>query len=327
MARRPPDFEPGFLVDLESGDHVGVSLPFLTAFSADGKHAAWARAERRSSAHVEIVVTDLGVSPQETRATSIVVVAQTLFGLALSGDGSRLAVLEGDRLRVHETATGRLLGGGEASVAVSRRNADVGFHTDDKVRVYSALRELHIVELDLGRQTTTQIAAIPVATYTWSRTADHGRLLVCAFDDSMLLVDAHGGTVIAELAAPCGRLLDDGSVVARQKQAGGRARLLVISRDGVETGSFEIEPRMRLGEEVTRGVLLAQTWTPENTELLGLVDLRQGRFHDLGPGSLVRAGHTGPGVALAPGSPGARLAWSSGLVRVDPLRGTLEPVR
>jgi hypothetical protein len=335
---RPPDFQPAFLLDVRSGADIGLSphAGFWIRFSADGARAAWPRLARSGDHRSEIALAELDASPPRVRELPLVVVDQLFRGLALSADGSRLAILEGQRLAVHETDTGRLLAVDEVADRPGVRQAcAIGFRTDDAVRVYAKGERLEIGELDVATRRLAWIATVERNARSLAWTADHDRLLHGGLGGAALL-DGFTGAVLASFAGSSAQLLADGRVAVIDKEHDVR-RLRVFSRDGVEERSRDLDRRFVLGQEVAPGVLLAASGArgPEpgaphwwSGWTLALVDLDRAAVDELGAGLPVLSDWSrDSGPRPEPGSAGTRLVHlTDGLGLYDPATREVAPL-
>jgi hypothetical protein len=337
---RPPDFEPAFLIDTLGRAHVasGRRGSFWLTFSADGKRAAWPRYASDDDHQPEIVLAELDASPPRLRDLRLVTVEQLLRGLALSADGSRLAILEGDRLIVHDTRTGQLLAVDRVADRLGvKESCQIGFRTSDRVRVYAKGERLEIGELDVNARKLEWIATVDRNARSLVWTSGHDRLLHGGLGGAAL-IDGFTGGVLASFEGGSARLLADGRVAVIGKEDGVR-RLRVMSRDGVEERSVDLDRRLELGHEIMPGVLLAgsQGHDPEadgphwwSGWHLALVDVDRAAVHELGPGFPVLSGFLGRdrGPCPEPGSAGSRLVHllEGGVGLYDVATGEVAPL-
>jgi hypothetical protein len=329
VADRPGDYEPAFLVNARTGASTSIAFPWSATFSADGRHAAWAQ-DAGSEGRAEVVVADLTAAPVRPVATSIVVHDQLLFGLVLSSNGSRIALLEGDTLSVLDVASGRVLGVARLSnPPLLGQKGGIDFRTDDVVRVYSGTTELRIEELELSQRKWSVVGAVSGEPLAWTRTPDHDRILVCTKGIEARLVDGLTLRTIASIDARCGRLLHDGRIVARSRtgsddETSSRhegSMIRVFSRDGVEQGAFATDRWLHLAAEVAPGVLLAEI----DGQSIARVDVERGIVRPLGQGHVLGTLY-GSGMPEI-GSTGSRLVWTkSGLALFDPTNDAFEPL-
>lgn len=221
-ARSRLDYQATFLVDSSTGRYqrVAALLWWDSQFSDDGRVAAWLeRFELRTA----------------KGRTGIDVPASASF--FLSGDGSRVAVVNGDLLSVHEVATGRILA--SAAGLNGRARQQFFFVTPDLVRVIEhehrvgAPTPLRIFELDVRartmRKTGERLVHPPQAPVSVS--GDGSRMLIRGEN---VIADGRTGETIAQFAEPGpvhAAMLRDGRVVRITREEG-VARLRTFERDG-----------------------------------------------------------------------------------------------
>lgn len=197
------DYNSAFLVNAASGAAIPSSARYDVAWSADGRVAAWTElTEYPRSVAGELVMSVDGSAPVATSVGPM----SALSELALSGDGTRVAVIGRGNLAVHDVREGRLL----ASVPVAQDRVQHGvehaltFVGPDRVRVYQQSstnslqpRLIEILELDVAKRTVTRTGQIeaPIATQI-SMSPDGSTMLVRA---SGVVADARTGEPVATL--------------------------------------------------------------------------------------------------------------------------------
>jgi hypothetical protein len=342
-ARHWGPFSPTFLVDTSSGRSVRLRAavplrwPHLRPeISADGRRAVWlARQHSDFDSPVELMTLDLTrpeAVPVATPVTFPMTRPDTLFDIALSPDGSRLASLRGGRLLVDEVSTGRTL----VSLPLPGRaeNQRMMFLEPDLIRVYlfhigkqggSVRTEIYEADLGARKLTRTGGAGRSLWDLDWSEEV-HERIPVRDLSRGLLHIhDGRTGEVLATL--PASRLpWAESSLLTRGRLAVPTGRrgswdLKILAQDGSELRRFHFDGvhMLQAGPQPGPDHLVAVTRENEGREgwRSWLLDLESGASRLLGE-ELVPVSRLSP-----PGDLGSKLFLEGGdrLVRLDPLRG------
>lgn len=334
------------LVDTASGRFVrlGPSNLVRAFFSDDGRRVLFLRSiPSRDDAHVEVLVADLGTAKSALRETTLSVPRLYPMEAALSGDGSRLAVVDGDLVSAYDVDSGRTL----AAVRLPARDRLderwVYFDGDDRVRIVTSGRAITLHELDLVAKRVEKTGGVETGfTRTFVEPATGGGLL--AHDDReekrALLLDGRSGAVLATYAGSAAakaatfRPLLDGRVAAIER-IGDEAVLRVLAQDGHELRSIPLGSRLAVmtGAESPPGHLVLATaprgaepnlWPKISEYSSILVDLDEGTTRGLARGvTPIQSWGRGFGPAPSPGGASAVSLFrgENGLYVVDPTTG------
>jgi nitrate reductase NapE component len=177
------DISSSFLLNTKTGENERLNALRWTGveFSRSGNVLAWIEADelvpRTGAARVHVRPLTAGGEP---RATPII--ASMGEAVLLSDDGTRIAVLHGQKLRVHDIATGRLLAAAQMPRAIV---VSAFFASPATVRFVSTQRTEKIAsihELDITRKTLTKTGqfetAQPIGYYELTASADGSTLYV-----------------------------------------------------------------------------------------------------------------------------------------------------
>ena len=211
-AAGPPGTGASFLLQPASGrvlrgrfEFGGFGLPIL--FSADGRHALWAEYQGAAPRSPVILVRlDLDRAGAEPVPTPIVL-AGPPYALAVSADGTRVAVLGRGRVAVHEVADGRLL----AAAAVDDGGYILPLFLNDRTLRVLVTRGatdggvwLHVYDLDLVSRKLLERARLPAIGREWSLNPDASRIAVARDRPypAVALYDLASGRQLADLRHP-----------------------------------------------------------------------------------------------------------------------------
>jgi hypothetical protein len=342
-------FQPLFLLDSAGGRVLRLgpaSRLTFPVFSADGRHAVWlevdSRRGRPGAAYLRWVTLEHG---EAGPVQGLRFWMADSYGrvLALTDDGSRAAVMEGERLGVWELATQRNL----SSVAIPAGDhiEQAAFVGPDHLRVFRRHEppgrpeetRLELVDHDVATGKTTLTGHIPGRGNVWVRlSSDALRLLALERPNQrvgLTLHDAASGALLATLVAPGDAgsadadFLADGRIALVEKRQ--EVQLRIFSADGREERRLPCPQALlaRLAGEPGPGQLAVGLWNgePASNQTL-VVDVSSGRLlrHETGllPLSLQGALYRDPRGRPAPGSPATALRQSeSAVVSVDPASG------
>jgi hypothetical protein len=336
------------LFDTASGhfERIGSAALLEALFSGDGRRAILlrpldaVRASGSTPLRYEIVAADLTAAGASLHETSLTV-NDRWPQLALSEDGRRVALIEGDLLSVYEVDTGRML----ASVRVDLGPGKVGrremrFVSPDRVRLYTFVPRLEIRELDLAGKRLELTGTLDLGMdFPTLQIFPDDRLFVhdVRAHGRALLVDGRTGAIVQSYETPGGgaakfRRLMDGRVVAIDAAGPGRS-IRILTTNGAQTSSalFAEQGWTALGGEVVPGKLVVAagppaTGTPDPSGWkVFLVDADRGEVKETARGLLPivsdRAGWLMLDSTRA-GQPATRLFHGRGtLVFHDPLTG------
>jgi hypothetical protein len=346
LAHRP-SFTPWVLLDERGGFRVlaGDTSSFSRApqpvFAADGRLAAWKRLTGWLERFEEVGFLALGEGEAQPLPATLRV--QWRAQLALSADGSLLAVREGRRLSLltvegmQVLAAADLPGEGTASEAM--------WIAERELRLARAVQtpagwDLQLRRLSAERRLTVAPPRPLVSGAEWAplfvSPAGDGILVVRGYrgTGAVSLYDGRSGEARAELAPATdlryrnARFLADGRVAVLVPRAGGVA-VALFGADGAPLAEWP------LGQG--SGGTLGQQWSADTLAVTVQVgERREGRGDlralDLGDGSVRSYGRLlSPSwsTALVPGSPGTRLVWDPAAERwerIDPATGSRRPL-
>jgi hypothetical protein len=221
-------YQATFAVNRATGETIRMPLPLWwgASFSRDGRSLAWVRPEGvKPSGRFVMHVRRL--DEQRTYVTGIGLSRDTFV---LSDDGSRVAVINGRMVAVHEVATGRLVA--SAAGLNARGSYRMFFASPDVVRVLESLgRELRIFELNTATRSFAQTGQQATEVRNYNTSSDGSRLLL-----KNEIVDGRTGAVVATLppwnvTMSRERMLSDGSV-ARSGFDGRESRVQLFDAAG-----------------------------------------------------------------------------------------------
>jgi len=229
-ARNRFDYHATFLIDRATGEFTRIGLlPWWgVQFSDDGRVVAWLQPEG--------LFTVRGLELHTTNgATGIVL--PPVAGFVLSGDGTRVAIVNGSLLAVHDLASGKLLA--SAAGLDGRARQQVFFVTRDLVRVIEHEQRLgtpaplRIFELDVHARKTRKTGerVLLMTRNPASVSGDGSRMLVRG---SNVIADGRTGETLVQLDVPTvrhGEMLHDGRVALITRD-GGTPHLRTFERDG-----------------------------------------------------------------------------------------------
>ena len=221
-ARNRFDYQAGFLMDSATGKFERIAAPtwWNAQFSKDGRVAIWQEGYD--------LRTNLGPTgirfPRGTEAL-------------LSDDGTRLALVRGNVVAVHDLSSGAILASGGGLDFAARQQ--LFFATPDIVRVIEQRQisgqetPLRIFELDVRARTMRKTGERMVlgSGTPVSVSGDGSRMLLNAVD---VIADARTGETIAQIAGALSwsqEMLHDGRVALMLRE-GGMPRLRLYDRDG-----------------------------------------------------------------------------------------------
>jgi hypothetical protein len=223
------DYHATFLIDRATGKFTRIAAPLWwgAQFSDDGRIAVWLQPEGLFSQQLELLTTHGPAGITLSRAAELV----------LSGDGTRVAITNGNLLAVHELATGRLLA--SAAGLDGRARQQLFFVTPELVRVIEyehrmgAATPLRIFELDVRARATRRTGErlLQSPRQPVSVSGDGARMYVRGAN---LIADGRTGETIAQLPVAHvtdGEMLHDGRV-ALIERVGAVPHLRTFDRDG-----------------------------------------------------------------------------------------------
>ena len=277
-------YSSSFLVDSESGHWLGVGATKGFAFSSDGHRAAWIRITGSIGRGEiqDLFLADLTTeSPVAARST--IPIRTWWPTIALSADGSRLAVLEAQMISVYALPEERLLASTQMPVSTSGEPEIPFFLSNDDVRVVfrrhlatsasGTTRMVSIFDVDVPRMSLRPIPPIesPFGGPLPQVVPLEGRqefILVEGKGERITLHDAQGG-LLSTLYTSEGKnrevhsllVLADGKIVLGETADVGM-RLLSYSSSGKSLSTLQIagyrSPRLVAEAEQGRLILTAQ---------------------------------------------------------------------
>lgn len=278
MAAHRGDFHSAFVMNAKSGEQIRLPAPPWSdvAWSRDGRAAVWMQPIGVRIREFEVYIWDSGSGT--SRATGIT--GPFWSGIALSDDGSRVALAKSDSIAVHDLQNHSLL----ASVHIeSGSRAQLFFVSRDLLRVLqydsgrtNTIAGVRCYELDVVKRSITKTGEREnVGVRTISYSADGSRAFLRATGE---IVDGRTLAPIVKIAASNSRsaaLLHDGQVAVVEKDAGVRVR--IFDREGRVLSVVEIPNVMSayLVAETTDGKLLLSGGTPADRGMF-VVDRMRG---------------------------------------------------
>jgi hypothetical protein len=343
VAEHRAEYYPEFLLNVRSGRFIRLRTPVSywapPRFSADGRWVFWL--EPREGAlrlgPAELVRLDLR-DPQSRPEPTRMTYSEPFSQLAVSADGSRVAVGSGRRLTIEEVPSGRLLASAELPRAIGNYQDSLLFVDPGRVRLFG--NDL-FSDADPMQPEAFEAAEMKVAGGGLVRTArleqvaapevnrDGTRILARRRSDGRVAVfDAGSGAVLAELPITgkesMTAFLADGRIALVSGTEGKELRIFSPAFAPERTFRFRIAKALRLGGQPAPDRLVvamaprgpdSSRWDLSRTMLL---DLTTGSVRRFGRGLLPVAGPRG-----GPESAASRLftTGQTRLVQVDPETG------
>jgi hypothetical protein len=337
------EYYPEFLLNVRSGRFVRLRTPVSywapPRFSADGRWAFWLepREGARRPGPAELVRLDLR-DPQSRPEPLRMTYSEPFSQLAVSADGSRVAVASGRRLTIEEVPSGRLIASAELSRRIGNYQDSLLFVDPGRVRLFG--NDLSS-DVDLMEPVAFEAAEMKVAGGGVVRTArleqvavpevNRGGTRILArrrSDRRFAVFDADSGAVLFELPVSgkesSAAFLADGRIALVSGTEGKELQIFSPGFALERTFRFKIARSLRLGGQPTPDHLVVATaprgpetarWDLGRTHIL---DLATGSMRKLGAGLLPAAGPRGGPESAAP-----RLFITGGnrLLEVDPKTG------
>ena len=302
-AKHRGNYYPVFLFDTATGRSLRTGaagngwLEEMPLISERGNCAVWL-AGTKGKEQQTLFRADLDQSPIRSVCTAIPVVGKTL--LALSADGTRVALLQPNLVSIYRLPGGEFVGGTSLR-SPGQLPSEVQFLTPDRVRIFvvggylfQSGRVLEILEFDaltrtietlgriegLGSVCLSSSPSIP-SMITWTGKSEAGRIS---------LREARTGREIKTLSLP-GEIgspyfLPDGRVVMPVMPEHENARLLVLAPTGNEERVIVLPgKRASIGEECMAGRLMVTLYQSANRSSkdwsLMIVDLGSGQIRSI----------------------------------------------
>jgi len=258
------DFQSAFLMNAKSGQQTRLAVPPFSevAWSGDGRVAAWLQPNGMRMQEFELYVWEAGSG--RSRATGIT--GPFWSGIALSDDGSRVALVKSKSVAVHDLQNARLL----VSAHIDRgARAQLFFTSRDLVRVlqYDGERADH-----LARVRSSEIDVVKRSiTRTGERESVGVRAISYSADGSRAFLRTTGEIVDGRTLAPIVKigttsrsaaLLHDGHVAVVEKDAGVRVRMFDPQGRPLRVVELPNMTHAYLVAETTDGKLLLSGGTP-----------------------------------------------------------------
>jgi len=343
-ARWRGGYSPVFLENLATGAYLrlggaGIGTPLRSrppVISADGRAAAWTTAGLALDSLPSLTPRTIRLDARQPDR-----VAWETKGLreepllVLSGDASRLAIVQSDRITVWDAEGGRMLAVARPTRPLwenARGFTAASFPGRDVLRLYAvraaalSAREsvIDILELDVAHRRLSRTGTAGPFSRTFPIVADASRerLIVRDGPASIALVDGRNGSLIRRIdgggaLSRAADFLSDGRI-ALFESAEGRGTLALLSREGERRKEFPVGPAERafiLGERRPGAVEIVAGSRADlgvrNGNVL-VVDLETGTIekwcdHLLPAAPYPRLLSGDPGAAPAPGSLATRL--------------------
>jgi hypothetical protein len=348
FARGRVDLRASLFYDGASGRFVraGSTRDGAIAFSGDGTAAAWTeRSTLDAQGPQDVWICRFGAGEIRRVRTPI---STKVWNIAMSPNGSRLAVMEEKTISVFDVPSGRLLASAETDSA--RHYLRTVFLSEQKLRIYRmgplgaiaagdaerALGSIGILDFEIDARRLNETASIENVPRPFSiGFNDLGeRLIVRQRGGEVSLFDASTGRLIAPLGIRdmgTRAFLSDGRPILSES-AGGKGRVHVFSKEGREERVFDVGRAglIRLGGEPVAGQITLAIGPAAETRGASdafLLDVDSGALRKLGArlfpiAALMRWRLPQP----EPGSEATRLfARADGsVVRLDPGTGALK---
>ncbi|MDP9194652.1 MAG: ABC transporter permease [Acidobacteriota bacterium] len=286
-----------FLVDSTSGHRERVATPWGNSrISNDGRTMVWLESDelwpRKGTMRVHTRALEAGSKPQATTLT-----IGNPWESRLSDDGSRLAVIAGDKLEVYETGTGRLLGAATGATKGARWSK-LFFAGPNAVRIIQSYRagteRYRILELDLTQRklSTTadwpsRLSRLPNSHFSVNVTRDGSRIFI---REEGAVHDARTGAVLMTLPTqPRGpffsAMLRDGTTIVTRD-----SKLYQFDASGALIREMPIPvPQAGVAGQVGASKILLSRSGRSEWQLL-LVDLATGKVDAALPGCVSALG-------------------------------------
>jgi hypothetical protein len=258
------DFHSAFLMNAKSGEQRRLAAPPFSevAWSRDGRVAAWMQPVGVRMQEFELYVWEAG--SDRSRATGIT--GPFWSGVALSDDGSRVALVKSDSVAVHDLQKDRLL---VAAHIDSGARAQLFFTSRDLVRILQYDRDgadhlarVRSSELDVLKRSITRTGEREkVGVRAISYSADGSRAFIRTTGE---IVDGRTLAPIVKIAtnSRSAALLHDGHVAVVEKDAGVRVRLFDPQGRPLSVVELPNVTNAYLVAETTDGKLLLSGGTP-----------------------------------------------------------------
>jgi len=257
-----------FIVDTASGHFARVYATkwWGAQFSKDGRVVAWLQPTSmlKPMQHFELVTRRVDDLNAPAVATGI---RLQWSSFALSDDGSRVAVITGGTVAVHDLAANRILA--SAGIPSGAYGRSMYFATPDVVRIAETdtSSRLKLFELDTRARTLTKTGEIdaPTTRYPGLRISPDGTRLFLAA--SGILADAHTGATLATLPvttkiAFATAVLRDGSIAIIKD-----SRVHVFAANGTPVRQIALPTRRGwISGEVDGGKLIVLGLDASNDE-------------------------------------------------------------
>jgi len=268
------DLHSSFVVDTSSGEYARLESPPWSSvtWSSDGRVVAWTQPVSSFPLARELELFTRASASNRSVATGIRVKGYPA-SVALSDDGSRVAIAVSGVVAVHDLRGQRILASAKAG---GRGETRVFFVTPDIVRIANtnntktgADSTLTISELDIPHRalTVTGRREIIYGSAWPSFSKDGSRMFIPRIGE---IADGRTGITIANVATEHfgSAMLSDGSTVAITKQQGA-IRVQILNRDGAVQHEIELRG-------MKRAYVSAET--KDGKIVLAASSLLQGRF-------------------------------------------------
>lgn len=286
------DYHTTFLVNAANGEHARVPAPYIwhAAFTHDGRTAYWLRpvGVRPTHFRAQLWYRRLDIANAQTVATNIETGPNT--EVVMSDDLSRLAVIDGSVLTIHDLAHDRIVGSVKLPQTAPARQYRMYFVGPDVVRVIDqslgSVKEesvaLNIYEFDAPRRALARTGGATFATKNayFSASADGSRLLVRMYPTRRAaVIDARTGATVVEwptgTAGAWPQFLSDGSLAGFTREANGfRFRTITTSGAIVSEVLLPGWERASFAREIAPGKVLA--WLSRPGSRAVIIDVKRG---------------------------------------------------
>jgi len=316
-ARHRSDYHAAFLYNVADGRTVRLASlqPWWgTTFSADEKTAAWFVPSPGAS---ELYIARLDVPRPKPTATGITGDASLV---ALSDDGSRIAIVESGLLSVYDLGSNASLG----SARIPEGRSWFGeFVAPDVIRIYASVeKKFGIFEYDIRKKTLQRTGEMPGFPRS---NRDHSLCVVYSHRPSLEIRDARTGSLVASVV-PQGdgqmitaTFLRDGRIAAvEDRQDGSVLRLLSANGAGIRDIPLPGKPDRYFITESNPGVLAVVMRELNQVGFkTGIVDVNRGVVTRIEPGLRPVNRTFGPRLLCL---------TRNGLVAWNPATGEKQPV-
>ncbi|MCA1732743.1 MAG: hypothetical protein LC732_03985, partial [Acidobacteria bacterium] len=326
------DYIASFFVDPVSGESWRIGSTYQARLAADGKSAVWLEGsmlEPDRTVAMRAVRKNGELRIERTRITF-----EKAQNLLLSGDGSRLAVMQGQILGVWDAESGRTVATAKLpeidqnSVVMRVKFVDASTLRFHLRRDVDERYTIEILEFDVEGRSWTRTGSVETsAVYRPLRHSPDGTRMLVAGPEPWTVRDAINGDLVATLAtggesaAGWATFTGNDRIVVLDRSTG---RLVLFTADGIRLRDYPALGRATLPVSPRPGTI-AFAGAPRDTStreeyVLYLLDLESGAMRAVAPG--VWPAFWWRGSEIEPGSFASKIFWTDTAVFwFDPFSG------